>query len=114
MSHHLETVQAKVRALLVERTQEARANTEAASAFSKTVAARNGNHGEQIKVRPALLQSKSCTLGRGVVQAWPGAIAHWVSAGSDHMATHVLQGMTLSVLTLLVRPRETRLLRPCS
>ena len=69
MSHHKEPVQAKVRALLVERTQEARANSEAASAFSKQVAARNGNHGEQIKVQLFVLQTYSQTLCRGAVRA---------------------------------------------
>ena len=44
-----------MRALLVERTQEAKANSEAASAFSKQVAARNGNHGEQLKVQLEVL-----------------------------------------------------------
>ena len=52
-------MQAKVRALLVERTQEAKANSEAASAFSKQVAARNGTHGDQVKVRSVVLASSS-------------------------------------------------------
>ena len=48
-----------MRTLLVERTQEAKANSEAASAFSKQVAARNGNHGEQVKVLPGLIAHPS-------------------------------------------------------
>ena len=46
-----DSVQAKLRALLVEKSQEARANSEAASSFSKEVAMRNGSQGEHVKAR---------------------------------------------------------------